>query len=597
MADCYNNLNELSPQVSQPKNITIPLMLHQLTSVYAMRKLEETGKLHAKNITQYGDPLNFTIDTIVGILADKVGAGKSLMIVALIELFRTAPERNFYWNGTKYISIQVTKNENLLPEMNTNLLIIPHKLVNQWKKFLEYAPDLQVDTFVDIKDDERIKKLEDMNNKHVIIIPCTKAADFFKKFGNAKWSRIIIDEADTIGLGLKNDFNANFIWLMTATPKTLRYSSKYFLSNIFKSILPWTFEYLVVKNDNEFIEKSIVLEPPKRIIIKCLTPKEIKVIQNFIPSNVLNMINAGNTEEAIKTLNFNVSTSDNILKVITRNLTEAINNKKLELEYENKKIAHGPKQIKDKEDIIKKITLCIQRLETRYASIKEKIHTLNDQYCPICMDEFSEKPTLVNCCQSIYCFECITLASTQNGLCPYCKKKIFKENMHVMSKGEKKDTLIKQSTEEREKLDVLIEAIQKTPAGKFLVFANFSKTLEKIEYTFKEKGIKYNVLKGSQKVVQKTLNDFSESKLQVILLNARFFGAGMNLEMATHLVLYHRFEHDLEEQVIGRAQRPGRKSQLTVIYLIHNNETSSFENSNTDFEDIDYTKWLEQLQD
>lgn len=591
MSECYNNLTDSSPQVSQPKDVNIPLMMHQLTGIYAMRKLEETGKLQAKNITQYGDPLNFTIDTIVGILADKVGAGKSLMMIALIELYRVAPERNFYWNGTKYISIQVTKNDNLLQESNTNLLIVPHKLVGQWKKFFEYAPNLIIDTFTDSKDDERIKKLDDIKDKHVVIIACTKAADFLKKFHTVKWTRIIIDEADTISLGMKNDFNANFIWLMTATPKSLRYSTKYFLSNIFKGILPWTFEYLIVKNNNEFIEKSIVLPIPKRITIKCLTPKEIKIIESFIPGNILNMINAGNTEEAIKTLNFNVSTGDNILKVITRNLTDAISNKKLELEYENKKVAHGPKQIKDKEDKLKKLTQCIQRLETRYESIKEKIHTLNDQYCPICMDEFTEKPTLVNCCQSIYCFECITLTATQNGLCPYCKKKIYKENMHVMSKGET-NTSVK-AVEEREKLDVLLELVQNNPDGKFLVFANFAKTFEKIEHELKEKKVKYNILKGSQKVVQKTLDDFSNGNLQVILLNARFFGAGMNLEMATHLVLYHRFDYDLEEQVIGRAQRPGRKSQLNVFYLIHDNETSSFQNTNTNFEDLNYADWLE----
>ena len=586
----YGNLTDDSPKILQPKDININLMMHQLTAIKAMRSLEETGKLDAKNIIQYGDPLNFTIETIVGILADKVGAGKSLMIVELLNLYNTAVERNFFWSGTKYISIQVTKNENLLKEVNTNLLVVPHKLVTQWTKFFELAPKLKVYTYTCIEDSKNL----DYNNikkNNVIIVSCTKTAEFFKKFHDIKWTRVIIDEADTISISTKDDFHANFIWLVTATPKSLRYSNKYFLSNIFKTILPWTFEHLIVKNNPEFVEKSIILDPPKRITIKCLTPKEIKIIQSFIPTNILNMINAGNTEEAIKTLNFNVNTDDNILQVITKNLVEAINNKKLELEYEIKKNVHGNKPKKDKEDRIKKLEHCVKRLETRYESIKEKIHTLNDQYCPICMSEFTN-PTLVNCCQSIYCFECITLTSTQNGLCPYCKKKLYKEKMHIIGD---KNQMTKTSDKvliERDKLEILLELIEKNPQGKFLVFANYSQTFEKIEKSLKEKEITYNILKGSQKIVQKTLDNFVEGNCQVIMLNARFFGAGMNnLQVATHLVLYHRFEYDLEEQVIGRAQRLGRTSQLNVFYLIHDNEDNSF-NSTTNFEDMNYADWL-----
>jgi len=590
-----NDLNEQSLQVQQPKDCSITLMEHQKSAIYAMRKLEETGKIYAKNITQYGDPMNFNIETIVGILADKVGSGKSLMIISLILLHNTAPERDYFWGGTKYISIEATQNDNLMKESNINLLIIPHKLLNQWIKFFDFAKTLKIDTYSEIKDNERITDYDSIKDKHVIIVTCTKVADFIKKFQNIKWTRIIVDEADTISISLKYDIKANFIWLVTATPKSLRYSSKYFLSSIFKTILPWTFEYLQIKNNNDFIEKSIKLEPPKRITIKCLTPKEIQVLQSFIPNHILNMINAGNSEEAIKTLNFNVDTDENILKVITRNLTDAINNKKLELEYEKKKVAHGAKQLKDKEDKLKRINQCISRLETRYESIKEKIHTLNDQYCPICMDEFT-KPTLVNCCQSVYCFDCITLTATNNGLCPYCKKKIYKEKMHIIATDKEKDkeTSTINQNKDRDKLDILIELIEKTPKGKFLVFANFSKTFEKIELALKEKKINYNILKGSQKVVQNTLDSFDTGDLQVIMLNARFFGAGMNLQRATHLVLYHRFEYDLEEQVIGRAQRLGRTSQLNVFYLIHDNETTSFENTNK-FEDMDYADWLEKF--
>jgi SNF2 family DNA or RNA helicase len=278
---------------------------------------------------------------------------------------------------------------------------------------------------------------------------------------------------------------------------------------------------------------------------------------------------------------------------VTNNILEAVENKKVELECEKKKkFKEGTKSKFEQDDKIKKLDKCIQRLETRYGSIKDKIYNLNDQYCPVCMDEFNN-PTLVNCCQNVYCFECITLASSKNGQCPYCRKKIYKEDLHVISsKSIKKNDQI----EKKEKLDVLIELILDSPEGKFLVFANFPQTFEKIKTAFKEKNISYKILKGTTGLVQNTIEDFKNGKFKVIMLNAKFFGAGMNLQMATHIVIYHRFDSDTEEQVIGRAQRLGRTESLNVFYLIHDNETSAFD-SKDKFEELDYNHWLELEDD
>lgn len=42
------------------------------------------------------------------------------------------------------------------------------------------------------------------------------------------------------------------------------------------------------------------------------------------------------------------------------------------------------------------------------------------------------------------------------------------------------------------------------------------------------------------------------------MINAQFFGAGVNLQMATDIIIYIRFTKEMEEQIIGRAQRLGR---------------------------------------
>ena len=49
-------------------------------------------------------------------------------------------------------------------------------------------------------------------------------------------------------------------------------------------------------------------------------------------------------------------------------------------------------------------------------------------------------------------------------------------------------------------------------------------------------------------------------------------GAGLNIECATHVVMFHRMSSELENQIIGRAMRLGRKQPLDVVHLLHENE-------------------------
>jgi len=46
----------------------------------------------------------------------------------------------------------------------------------------------------------------------------------------------------------------------------------------------------------------------------------------------------------------------------------------------------------------------------------------------------------------------------------------------------------------------------------------------------------------------------------------------MNLQNTTDIVLLHKTNASMKDQVIGRAQRPGRTSQLRVWELLHCNE-------------------------
>jgi SNF2 family DNA or RNA helicase len=60
--------------------------------------------------------------------------------------------------------------------------------------------------------------------------------------------------------------------------------------------------------------------------------------------------------------------------------------------------------------------------------------------------------------------------------------------------------------------------------------------------------------------------------LNMLFVNARSFGSGLNLENTTDIIMFHKLDSELEKQVIGRAQRFGRSEPLNIWYLLHENE-------------------------
>jgi hypothetical protein len=588
-----NNLTNDSAKIEQPINLLIELKEHQKTSIQAMLDLEENNSITIKNLVQYTPhPANYIIETSVGILGDKVGSGKSLMIVGLLLSNKIPKKKDIYWGSSKYVSIKLENdNSNFV---YSNLLIVPHKIISQWEKFIKYGKDL---THYICNNTESVDNLskDDLQKYKIILVGCTLFESFDKKFNSIKWTRIIIDEADTIKLQRNMHLSANFIWLVTGTPAQIIYSNKGYLTDIFGQNKNWLVENLVIKNSEEFIKISQNLNNPKRIMINCLTPIELGIVKDLIPKNIINMINAGNTDEAIKILNCNIDTDDNIFQVITKNLSEAIKNKKTELDNEKKrKITQD--NVNDHKKKILYLEKVSKRLEDRLESIKEKIYDLNSQYCPICLDDFV-KPTLVNCCKNVFCFECLTLTIGKTSKCPNCRFVLGKQNMHLINSDDNKQKIeINKQHDKKDKLDMLIELIQSKPNGKFLVFANYTETFKKIELELIKNKYIYKTPKGSADVVNQYINDFKTGQIKILLLNAQYFGAGMNLQMATDIVMYHRFTKYMEEQIIGRANRIGREGDLNVHYLLHENEDNSFDETN-DFDNLSYLDYLENIKD
>lgn len=575
----YNNLNFDNPKIDNILLMNIELKEHQKTAIYAMLEFEKTGKVkfdrevyiknytifdkneyniyHQLNHNDYKN-INFEIESNYGILADKVGSGKTYMIMGLL-CFNTLPcERTRILNSSVYSVIRYKDSETAI---KTNLIIVPHNITLQWK---EAFSNCLLNKYIIIKNTD-IDVIDDIQSYDVIIISSTMFDKFYKNYNHIKWSRIIIDEVVNIKLPADLEFKCIFIWFLTATPSGLRYIKRNYIRSIVSSMHSYVIKNIVIKNNDDYIDDSMKLPNINQIVIKCLTPKELNIMKNYVDNDIINMINAGNIQEAAIKLNCNIDTSEHILEIFTKKIKKDIHNKKIELEYEQKRIPDDQRIHNEK---IKKIEDKINSLEIQLSSIEDKIKKFKEESCPICYEDLTE-PCLVPCCNNLFCMKCITICS----LCALCRKKLDMSKCVVITDKNiiKKERLCS-------KIDNLITLIKKKSNGKFLVFSNYDRTFDNISYKLIENKIIFNRLIGSSNIINNTIKQFEQGKIQVLLLNASNYGSGLNLQMATDIIIYHELDNELETQVIGRAQRLGRMIPLNVYYLLYDNEKINCKN-------------------
>ena len=122
------------------------------------------------------------------------------------------------------------------------------------------------------------------------------------------------------------------------------------------------------------------------------------------------------------------------------------------------------------------------------------------------------------------------------------------------------------------KVEQTINIIQKNPQGRYLILSEYDETLNNICTKFEEAKITCSFLKGSQSTVENIISGYKVNHVQALLINPSFYGSGMNLEMTTDIIMYHKLELEMEKQIIGRAQRLGRTAPLNVWYLLHDEE-------------------------
>jgi SNF2 family DNA or RNA helicase len=293
------------------------------------------------------------------------------------------------------------------------------------------------------------------------------------------------------------------------------------------------------------------------------------------------MISAGDIRGAILRLGGGSTNDTNLFEIVAKKQRERLESARFSVQFWKNRGANGVKELADWEKRVAEIEKTISELENKYKNI------LKDD-CTICYSEITN-PILLPCCQNVFCGGCIMKWMETTKTCPMCRaivnvKEIVYINVNDKGDGKeekKEDLIVKPKTKPQTVLDIVSGGIggiggienknkdkkEKEKKKKYLIFSMYDESFSTIRRELEEHKMDYVEISGSKATRDAKLKRFKEGKVDIVFLNSRFNGAGINLEMATDIILYHEMPRPIEDQVIGRALRIGRQGNLTVHHL------------------------------
>ena len=528
--------------IIQPISINVPLFLHQLKSIEDMDNLEREKEV-VLNTTIY-------INTKLGVLADLPGYGKSLSILGLISLSSERYKTNDMndMNDNKQVSLEKIKyhdyvsvvKTNIITKVNCSVILVNVSLMSQWVSELNRT----LLNYIAIHKTTDVEEI-DLLKYDVILVSSNVYNVFCQVYKKKCWKRFIIDEPSSLKMSMDETFS-EFYWLITGTPNEL-YLKRItgFLNELLPSDID-TFNHLIIKNDDNVVRSSYNMPTTRNMYYKCKGCIS-SLFEGIVPDNVLEMIQAVNIGGIFSSLG--VEKKDPLDEIITI--------------YDAYKIRKNKRLEELNTERTKKIEK-IEMIETHINLLDDRIlRYVIQNTCILCDNSYKEAYVL-SCCQQIYCGCLNNLLDT----CPLCKSREY-----INIKIETKDVMscsledYKQDIETKTKIDKMLDIIGDGKNKKILIFSNYNETFTIIKKFLEEKKLVYLELRGTKEKRDNVIDSYKTGHVNILLLNTIQSGAGLNLQETSDIILFHKIHEYQKIQVIGRANRIGRKIELNVHYL------------------------------
>lgn len=515
-------LDSHSKTIGQPKELTMKLTTYQKAMLFKCLSIEEKRE-------------------IFGIMADNPGTGKTAVILSLI-----------------LASKKIYKGEQ-------TIIVLPQNLIQQWcNEIVKFCGNKLTFTvmknYADISNIYNIDYFEEIKGYDILIIasfilplvsPIFLQSDY-------KVKRIVYDEIDTIEtvintLSIKNDLDRKIRETNKGKPSLYEEAKiegsisqvTWFISASIINLIDENGDFHIgniTLSKEEFLNKLVKCSPEfieQHSLLKFNNPKEDIVRSRCIIDDYTDFVSI-QTIDYVNSLSFNNIHGEYIKKTAETDidvLPLMVEDYLYHIEHYKKIIQNLPVNSSNKtylEEVRSQRALNEKNLKA-YSNILESL--------------------LKKCGMSYSINDDIVTVLTK-----------FKE---VYTKE------IRDISTEEKKLYKVVSFLKETKKNnwKVLLFSDFTTGFNVIIKEMENIDIKHTDLgKGNIKEINKAINDFKTGDTQVLLIDSSSQGCGMNLENATHVCFLHKTIDTLHDQIVGRALRPGRTSELQIIQFLNENE-------------------------
>lgn len=570
-------LTAASPRISL-RGGPITLRDHQLAMVARCQRIEAASDKAASDKAR------------TGLIADKPGAGKSYVVLALILADKHASRAS----NTPGI----------------NIIVVPQNIHTQWVQAADKFSDLgggrralTYRTFVDYAEVTSLYFGGGANLEHRDIFITTPlyynvvadalAASFCAERSTIR--RVVIDEPDNGVTDLiKSHAACGFRWLVSASLLGNRreLGDEYYVP-----------DRDVCKCDDAFVDAGFPLPEPLVNRIMCRSR-----VVDMLPG----VVSAGELGAAAA-LDFTAIRLDNLKQVAeseTQVLDFLVRDMVLSVEKETRELECLRLQIRDAADERSR-KLLRQRVVASDASRNEATRRLElvrsrlkeRKACLICYEDFlaATSQIVTSCCQNAFCADCLLTwygtkaAGGARAKCPLCRAEAALESHVVLLPGscpkaeEEPEPAQALTLAEApplqpppEKLDAVRDLLLTDKTGTdVIVFSSHTSIFKRIGTMLREEGIECIELDGGNiAAIDRAVARYKSGGQQagqppqkrVLMASSTLHGCGLNLENTTDVVMVHAVGASTYNQVVGRAQRPGRTSQLRVHELLFAHE-------------------------
>jgi SNF2 family DNA or RNA helicase len=546
----YNNTLIPGKNYPQASVIRTELYPHQATLVNGMH-------VYRDKMTRGFLLGNQAINGKIGIIGDPAGSGKTLSILAYlasqIAIFPriTCELTN---NSSKYFFSHELYQ--LSDASSTNLVIVPHSLFSQWRHeikqhtTMEYVP---IETRRILKGDDLAKSII----SSTFVLTTNKCYKYLQEYADQhgiQWNNIIIDEASSIYINSSDPpLKFQFLWFVTNNWLPLIFknssiikSSLYYLKdrvNIHSDLEKWLVDNMYFNYEGNFVSSSFFKE---------YLPFFHQNRSSIVLRNLTDFIDTSIKLPKIiyETLNCrpNISLNSLMSFYLSRNMEPNIASSKVCGMFQ----ALGV-EFKLLDEYI------VNQPQIKHNLIKRKAE---EGECVICL-EAVEYPTIVNCCNNIFCGKCLLRNMLVNHKCPTCREPLEISNLCCIKELTKDEIILSKN-----KTDVCIDILSSNVDGKFIVYSAFDNVYYQMFEELDRLGLKADRVENNLFSLLKVIKNFQEDKTNIIFISNIDLIRGLSLSSTSHLIFFHELSvYESKQILIHSAQRLGRKSPLKVIQL------------------------------